>query len=523
MRHRKKVDTTLKERHGILHLLERLKQENITLSEMEEIGDKLGKSGRRALQPLVRRLWRERSGDLISKYTYLLDFFEEEVWLDQLIQITLKRRDLGEEAKTVLLAVLQGYGVDVSSPPFSLIFADVSGPLSSSLPRVLDRGSEGITSFLDQFLAYPQEIQLLVIRELPLVADPRIVSLLEVLLRLDNRELVEGSINALGRVRDRGAVQVLHHFKAAGDQSLLSLVERNLRRLSFLGIDTSPCPPPVPRAPFYTALAAPLDGDGGSSLLIARGTTEGTLEVLFLQTHEQEGIVASWGRDGLTREEFDRELEDIRTEEGLVTVSTEYAILLLRDSLYRGRDLGPLPADYYVRQEIFHGEDMTPAPYEPLFDGYARRNRLSYAEGDTITACIFEDDFFDGWFMANCRVYDFAEEWAEQEKLGGGKPRAKALESILERFCRELLAPEKASICRRMLLNADLLRHTRDNRELVKKTVDLARSLDSFALPYHHHPFLRRFALESMDMAREALAEGYDLREHQDEWDDEDQ
>jgi hypothetical protein len=176
-----------------------------------------------------------------------------------------------------------------------------------------------------------------------------------------------------------------------------------------------------------------------------------------------------------------------------------------------------------VRQEVFRGEDMTPVPYEPVFDGYPHRNRLSYAEGDMITACLFEDDFFDGWFMANCRVYDFAEEWAEQEKLGGGKPRAKALESILERFCRELLAPEMASICRRLLLNADLLRHTGDNRQLVKKAVDLARSLVSFGLPYHHHPFLRRFALESMDMAREALAEGYDLREHQDEWDDDDQ
>jgi hypothetical protein len=39
-------------------------------------------------------------------------------------------------------------------------------------------------------------------------------------------------------------------------------------------------------------------------------------------------------------------------------------------------------------------------------------------------------------------------------------------------------------------------------------------------LPLHKHPFLKLFALESMDMAREALAEGYDLREQdeEDEW-----
>ena len=48
MPQRKKIDTTLQERHGILHLLERLKQESITLDEMEEIGVKLKKSGKRA-------------------------------------------------------------------------------------------------------------------------------------------------------------------------------------------------------------------------------------------------------------------------------------------------------------------------------------------------------------------------------------------------------------------------------------------------------------------------------------------
>ncbi len=116
MERRKKIDESLKERHGIVCLLERLKSENITLDEIEEIGVKLKKAGKRALSPLVRRLWRERSGDLISKYTYLLDFFEDDVWLDQLIQITLRRRDLEEDGKAAFLAALEGYGVDVTSP-----------------------------------------------------------------------------------------------------------------------------------------------------------------------------------------------------------------------------------------------------------------------------------------------------------------------------------------------------------------------------------------------------------------------
>jgi hypothetical protein len=144
----KKIDKSLKERHGILHLLEKLKQDGITITEMEEIGDKLRKSGNRALSPLVRRLWREKSGDLISKYTYLLDFFDDEVWIDQLIQIALRRRDLEDEGKAALLAALEEYGVDVSVPPLATLLARDNGPLAATLPRLLDQGEEGLVFFM---------------------------------------------------------------------------------------------------------------------------------------------------------------------------------------------------------------------------------------------------------------------------------------------------------------------------------------------------------------------------------------
>jgi hypothetical protein len=97
-----------------------------------------------ALSPLVRRLWRERNGDLISRYTYLLDFFEEEVWLDQLIQIALRRRDLEEDGKAALLGALEGYGIDVTAPPFSTLLAEIGGPLRIDPARSFwTRGKKG--------------------------------------------------------------------------------------------------------------------------------------------------------------------------------------------------------------------------------------------------------------------------------------------------------------------------------------------------------------------------------------------
>ena len=225
----KKIDTTLQERYGILHQLERLKQEDITLDEMDQIGTRLKKSGKRALRPLVRRLWRERNGDLISKYAYLLDFFEDEVWIDQLIQIALKRRDLDKDGKAAIMTALEGYGVDVNSPPFSTLFAGIGDPFNLSLPEVLERGEGGIISFMDEFLHYPLDIQLLVIRELPAIDDPRVVSLLEVVLWLENREIVAEALTALGKIRDTRAAVTLKRYRPSDDASLQKLACRSLR------------------------------------------------------------------------------------------------------------------------------------------------------------------------------------------------------------------------------------------------------------------------------------------------------
>ena len=509
----KKIDTTLQERYGILHQLERLKQENITLDEMEQIGTRLMKSGKRALRPLVRRLWRERNGDLISKYTYLLDFFEDEVWLDQLIQIALKRRDLDKEGKAAIMAALEGYGVDVNLPPFSTLFAGIGNPFNLSLPEVLERGEGGIISFLDEFLQYPQDVQLLVIRELPAIDDPRVVSLLEVVLWLENREVVAEALTALGKIRDTSAAAALKRYRPSADVSLHKLACRSLRRLSFLGVETDSAVSSTLPLAFHECYASPLDGDGHRSLVFSRWADSRKIIALYLQVHDARGVIAAWGCGGITPEEFIEELTEIRGEEGVVAVSPDYALLLLRDAIHLSRESNSeLPADFYVRRSMFLDNEVMPASYSPDLDGYVPKRLLHSAGRVEAFDTIFDDDFFSCWFMVNGTVYDFAEEWSALERSCSGKQLTHGLESILERFCRLLLMPEIERIKKRLFLTADLMRHVGRERALVEKTVALAHSLDKNELPYHFHPFLRRFALESMDMAREALSEGYDLR-----------
>ncbi|MGD0843100.1 MAG: HEAT repeat domain-containing protein [Geobacteraceae bacterium] len=522
MERRKKIDESLKERHGIVRLLERLKSENITLDEIEEIGVKLKKAGKRALSPLVRRLWRERSGDLISKYTYLLDFFEDDVWLDQLIQITLRRRDLEEDGKAAFLAALEGYGVDVTSPPFAALLAEIGGPLQMTLPKLLDKGEEGRICFLEDFLFAAPELRLAIIRELPYVPDPRVLSLLEVLLRIDDPAIAGEAVIALGKIRESGAVALLKGLQASPDSVIRELAGKSLRRLSFLGMETVAMqrPPSLP-LPYYATCASPIDGAGYRTLWLCRWTGEGRLTSLYLQSHETKGMTAAWGSNQQDVIECAKQWEEIRLEEGVVAIIPDYALQLVNDAIYRCRQLGVfLPPEFYLMGDMFQDGELVPAPYTPDFAGYDPPGAVTTSRLIAKSAALFDDDFFAGLFLATPRVYDFAEEWIELEKRAEERMLGRDMESLVERFCAELLAPEMETIRARLLLTADLMRRTGRENEMVGQTLAVALNLMNFGLPFHKHPFLKRLALESMDMAREALAEGYDLREQQ--WEDDD-
>ncbi|GAB7025203.1 HEAT repeat domain-containing protein [Geotalea toluenoxydans] len=519
--HQRKIDTSLNDRRGILRQLERVKEENISLDELEEIGGFLKKNGKSALRPLVRNLWLERRGDLISRYTYLLDFFEDEVWIDQLIQIALKRRDLDHDAKAAILAALEGYGVDVSHPPFSYLFAGIANSASISVPEVLDRGEEGLISFMEEFLLYPQEIRLMVIGRLPEVGNPKVVDLLQILLRLDDGGVTPATLAALGRIREKASAELLRKYLSQAAEPLAGIAARNLRRLSFLGVDAGNLSEQDTSLPFHICCAGPPDGDGYRTLFFSRTSGGDTFAILCLQIHELIGIVGARGSASVAGSELEEELTELHGEEEVVPVEADYALCLMQDALYRNRETGTeLPAEFYVRSGMFSRGQLVPTIYEPPLQPTKAKVRLTNDCLDEIA----DDDFFSCWFMTDSSVYGYAAEWRDLQLRCSGRELTRGLELILARFCQELFPHLVERIHRRLLLVADLMRRVGRDPRLAEKTAALAGNVAEFKLPYHFHPFLRRLALESMDMAREALEEGFDTRRYEpesgEEWDD---
>ena len=517
MENPRKIDRSFKDRLSVIFLLEKLSRDNITYAEMDEIGVQLKKAGRSAVQPLLRRLWKEKSGILISKYTYLLDFLDDKYWLDQIIQIALKRRDLGTEGRTAIMATLEGCGIDITLPPFSVLFAGGSVPVPELFAQMHASGEEGLLVFLDDFAFMADELKQQFLFELAAIADQGVLEPLKLLLWHEDDRVVKMTVAAIGRVRFKEAANTLARFRREADISLHGSIDQSLRRLSFVGI--IPDTPLViqPKKSFHSAYAGPLDGNGYRHVWLTRWRDDDKLDSVDFQLHDLTGLNSVWGVSGETPATYDERSAERFAQELIEPVAPEYALSLLCDALYRSRSAGtPLPTDFLLRRTVFAPEELIPAPYSPP----SRSVQLKITPALVAQSVqLFDEEFFAGWGLESCRVYDLAEEWLTLEKRVGEGVISEQLERLIETLCREEIQPALNEISSRLYMNADYMTRTGADSELVSSAIAAAASISQFSLPCHLHPFLRRFAMESMIVARESLEEGYDLRDFsEDDW-----
>lgn len=517
MENTRKIDRSFKDRQKVLQLLEKLKKESITYDEMDEIGGQLKKAGRSAVQPLLRKLWHEKSGILISKYTYLLDFLDDCYWFDQIVQIAFKRRDLEIEGRSAIMATLEDCGIDVTAPPFSTIFAGTAIPVSELFPQMMANGEEGLLIFLEDFAFMSLEAKRSFLLELAMLTDCRVLEPLKLLLWYDDAEIVKMVITAIGRVRFPEAAVLLKEFQLYADTSLQSLISKNIRRLSFLGLNPELPPAETRYKPFYAAYAGPVDGNGYRHICLARWREDKRLDSIDFQLHDVRGVTSVWGESGETQQHYDDRAAARGEQELIEPVAPEYALLLLKDALSRNRsDENPLPPEFYLRRSMFAPAELTPALYEPVPLNWPVKATPALLAA---SAKLFDDEFFAGWNLESHRVYEIAEEWIKLEKMHDEKELAAELEQLIESLCRDEFQPRLADISRRLILNADFLARNGADGEIVKTALVAAESIRRFSMPCHLHPFVRRFAMESMIVAREAMEEGYDLRDfEEDDW-----
>jgi hypothetical protein len=512
-----KIDRSLRERRRINRLLDFLKREDLTGEQMERIGRRLQKSGRRALSPLVRKLWREQNGTALYRYACMLDFFDTSAWMDQLIQITLQRKDLEEDGKLALLDVLHDSGIDVTAPPFAAMTGYGAPTLEGFVDDCLGDNERGLVRFIDSFLDVADEFREKMMQRLAEVRSPEAAALLEILLSFEKEEVVSEAIRTLGRTQCGYALDVLMRAEVRFDGALATLIRRSIRRLSFTGIrEALELPHSFQQPlPFHEVYAGPVDFYGSRTLWFSWRLDDQTIAAMLILTGEADGILNAISYRMRDEKEYNHILKDMAGGELLTPVSHEYALASLRDALHRSREGGfYLPPDFYVDMRLFRPDSLKPESYIPRFKIKHLEDIVEKIPGYISTSNdLLDEPGLEGWVLTEAALYDAADRFAALE--AGGGPEAvteEDLEREISRCCDELIVPRRAEIIKRLLLTADFLQQMEGDEIAVQMTLATALSLVGGFLPDSRHPFVRRLLLDSVDAARQTLAEGYDPR-----------
>ncbi len=523
------IDKSLRERRRITRLLDFLKRDDLTGEQMERIGRRLQKSGKRALSPLVRKLWREQNGTAIYRYTCMLDFFDASAWMDQLIQITLQRKDLEEDGKLALLDVLHDSGIDVTAPPFAALTGYGAPTMEGFVDDCLGDGERGLVRFIDSFLDIADEFRERMMQRLADNASAEAVALLEILLSFEKQEIVDEAIRALGRTRCGYALDVLKRAEERfeGDQAVR--VRRSIRRLSFTGVhDALPLPHSFQQPlPFHEVYAGPIDFYGSRTLWFSWRLDDQAFAAMLILTGETDGMLNAISYRMKDEKEYGHILKDVAGGEMLTPVEPDYALASLRDALHLSREAGfYLPPDFYVDMRLFRPDSLKPEAYIPRFKLKHLEDIVEKIPGYvTASDDLLDEPGLEGWVLTETALYDAADRFAALEIDGGpASVSSEALEAEISRCCEELIVPRRADIIKRLLLTADYLQQIEGDDATVQKTLATALSLVGGFLPDCRHPFVRRLLLDSVDAARQTLAEGYDPRLEEgyddDEYDD---
>lgn len=524
---RKAVDRSLPERQRIVSLLEKAGEDDISAEELEAIGLSIKPSGRRAVDMLVRRLWSERRGELIARYTYLLDFFEDDdLWLEELVTMAITRKDLEQEASFALLQALEGYGIDTGALPLESIPVFGSAPAAEVVPVLLGMGFSGKVRLIGDLLSLEPEFRSAVVAELAEVPVFGICRLLQVIAGIDDPEIAETALQTLGRIRSEEAADVLAEIMVAHPDEVFRIKAATAaRRLRFLGIQNSSHRQYV-RHHLQSFYASSPDSYGNQTVCFTIAQTDGLLTALFLQLNDVRGMMTVMGQEGVTDDFYAQQLEDIRSESVLLPISEELCFSLIKDAIQRNRDHEIfLPPEYYLLRWLLDGKDWPSEIYTPRSAALELPLSFVSPKYTAASAALFDEPFFSGWIETGDEVYDIAEAWLLAETESSAELQADQLDRFLCRFIDAVVTPKLELIVRRLFIASELLEGAASPPLQVKSCLSAAATLKLPLLHVKHHPFLRRLALESLLAAREALKEGYDPRKQglPDYWDDDDE
>jgi hypothetical protein len=298
------------------------------------------------------------------------------------------------------------------------------------------------------------------------------------------------------------------------------VIERESQRLKFSGVQMEICAPQVKLQKPVKIIVSSIDGLGSRALWMAwkNPLISRKLSSMNLLLNTELGIKDCWGVSRISAREFNSSVKDLGKTTVIAECDISYATVLIRDALYRSRQTdSEIPYQFYFWRHILEQSyNLKPEAYKPLFKDYDMKEIAMSEEHFKKTFDLFNFSLFDDWFVAEPRVYDYADENRTKKGYILKKLTQNKAEKLFSRFTQELIEPNIDSLNRMLELSADFLDRAGQNE--LARTV-LSAYLNMGIKPLHHHPFIQRIVIESIRVALNNMKNGFDMRVNPDAFD----
>lgn len=414
-----------------------------------------------------------------------------------------------DDLKLSAFSVLRELGVDVDEEDLYTQLQDPEAAIRRSMSRMLGMFSQPahLALFFDSFKEQPAEVQVTFARSVAALNDRRALHLLVPLLYSDDEDIVLAAIETIAALKDPTPVPSLQEIAEFNPSRLVRAKAHKAVAHLTMRASVQGYPPPLEDSPshlpVYSCLISTIDGDGGQVAFIARKRPDGDLMIFDVMFNDHQGIKDAFGIESITEEEFETNLVETLSYEGieLVDISLERVRELIgrahRLTLEVGRNL---PTEYLIWRCLVDGEEDEEVEEHalPILNADIQNNLLSTCDQ------LLELDEFESWFFNLDEIEEFAD-LAHVELEHKRRNWQTRLDQIITNAIHTIIVEERRELIRKRLDHqAWIVAQLYASPEVSLWCLAAARALDDGStMPIEAHPLLRGMVIRSIENALE--------------------
>lgn len=447
----------------------------------------------------------QQNPDVVTTVAFLLEQYGDPDVLEPLMEL-FKSPGISDTTRSILLGVMEYYGMDTQDPTLISYFQDIRGLGQVALEGMLQLSEreEMLETLLEEISNFSPEAQLRMIEELGKSRDERAIPLLGIFAEYRDKELAKAAILQLGSIRSGKSIETLENL-INHQQDSQELIQRSLRKLQFAGVTKTPSI--LESFPIYKCLVSWIDGRGSRVMLIARQRDARHAKLAQFMLHEKVGIKDCYGAQNITLKDIDKITKELKKQVGGMEIEYAYCLQLVRDALWTAlkneAKISPLFSFY---RKIFEKDPLTPQAYIVDLTSYGLEEaRQSLEELLATSDELISKPPFSDWWPDTPSSYDFV-----QKKKRSMRNRIMD-SKIIREFLTQVLEPDRNQITKRLELTIEFLakKNPKAYQTQIQKALALWIALKEQNRPLDNIPFMKELATLTLKNVLNNIQMGY--------------